>query len=336
MRSESGGAPKVVVTGATGGLGSDVVASLLRLLPGAALGVAVRRPEALAALGARGVRVRYGDFGDPASLERAFEGSERVLLISTRTPGNGERLQEQKNAIDAVRRSGASHVVYTSVLQRRGSPFYPTEGHLATEEYLASSGLGHTIVRNGHYVENLPMLLGGSLETGILELPPDGPVSWVARADLGEGIARILVAGQPTGSLALTGPEALDFAQVAEIASDCLGRVVERRVISPEAYVERLKAHGMPEGAARMLASGFASRAARELACVDPALEKLVERPRLSVAETLPRLLAPAGRRSRPRDDRPGQPQKAGDLNQEERETERHGGIGLDERDVDQ
>jgi NAD(P)H dehydrogenase (quinone) len=100
----------VVITGATGGLGSDVIGQLRRFVPSAELGVSVRAPERAAALKAVGIRVRRGDFVEPASLEHAFEGARRVLLISTRTPGNAARFAEQKNAIDAAMRCGVEHI----------------------------------------------------------------------------------------------------------------------------------------------------------------------------------------------------------------------------------
>ena len=65
---------EVVITGATGGLGSDVIAQLRRLAPPSSLGVSVRTPEKARALSEKGIRVRHGDFGDPASLEHAFAG----------------------------------------------------------------------------------------------------------------------------------------------------------------------------------------------------------------------------------------------------------------------
>ena len=77
---------EIVITGATGGLGSDVIAQLQRFAPASDLGVSVRTPERAEAIAARGVRVRRGDFNEPASLDQALQGARRVLLISTRTP----------------------------------------------------------------------------------------------------------------------------------------------------------------------------------------------------------------------------------------------------------
>src|SRR6516164_7541911 len=137
---------EIVITGATGGLGSDVIAQLQRFAPASD----------------RGVRVRRGDFNEPASLDQALQGARRVLLISTRTPGNAARFQEQKNAIDAAMRCGVQHIFYTSIVQRPGTVFDVAAGHHDTEAYLSASGPAFTVFRNGQYIENLPTFLGQS------------------------------------------------------------------------------------------------------------------------------------------------------------------------------
>jgi NAD(P)H dehydrogenase (quinone) len=284
---------RIVVTGATGGLGSSVVEQLLRLSPRSLLAVSVRNPDAARHLSERGVGIRRGDFDEPASLAPAFEGAERLLIVSTRAD-NRTRIVQHRNAIDAAHRAGVRHVYYTSIVQRPGSVFAPARGHFDTENYLAASGPAWTIFRNGQYIENLPMFLAPAIATGALALPPDGPTAWVARQDLAEGIARVMIeGGRERESLLLTGPEALDFAQIVAIAARILGRRIARRTISAARFKEMLAARGLSRDAARVLASGFVSRAAGELAAVDPTLADLLGRPLKRVEDVLPDLLGP-------------------------------------------
>jgi len=283
----------IVMTGATGALGSDIIGQLRRFVPAAELGVSVRAPERATALKAVGIRVRRGDFTEPASLEHAFEGARRILLISTRTPGNAARFAEQKNAIDVAMRCGVEHIFYTSIVQRPGTAFDVAAGHHDTEAYLSTIGAAHTVLRNGQYIENLPMFLGPSIFTGDLALPPDGPtawVAWVSRLDLAEGIARLLIQEAPLPeNVPLTGPQALDF---AAIAGRAVGRTITRRIISGGEFIARLSARGFSPPLAHSLASGFLSRAAGELAATDPALGGLLGRPLRLVVDVLPDLLA--------------------------------------------
>lgn len=286
---------EIVVTGATGGLGTAVVEQLLQLVGPSKLAVSVRSPQKAAAFEKIGIRVRHGDFMDPASLDRAFSDAKRILLISTRTPSNTARFQEQKNAIDAAVRCGIHHVFYTSIVQRPGSLFDAASGHHETENYLAAAPIGHTILRNGQYVENLPMFLDRSISSGDLALPADGPTAWVSRVELAEGIARLLVLRRPMpASVLLTGPEAIDFDAIASIAGKAVGRLIRRRVITSREFIDMLCRQGMPFPAAHMMASGFASRAAGELDVIDPALRNLLGRKLLKVSDVLPQLLAPS------------------------------------------
>ena len=284
---------EIVITGATGGLGSDVIAQLQRFAPASDLGVSVRTPERAEAIAARGVRVRRGDFNEPASLDQALQGARRVLLISTRTPGNAARFQEQKNAIDAAMRCGVQHIFYTSIVQRPGTVFDVAAGHHDTEAYLSASGPAFTVFRNGQYIENLPTFLGQSISTGDLALPPDGPTAWVSRVDLAQGIARLMPQKEALPqTVLLTGPEALDFEEIAKIAGRIVGRTIVRRSVSSSEFAARLVERGVPLPLAQTMASGFASRAAGELAEINPALHRLLGHPLRRVDDVLPELLA--------------------------------------------
>ena len=287
---------RIVITGATGGLGSEIARQLLHIAPASLLGVSVRDPGRAERLQERGVRVRHGDFDDPATLDDAFEGAKSLLIISTRGD-NQQRVVQHRSAIEAAKRAGVQHLYYTSIVQREGSSFLPAEGHLQTEADLAASGLAYTIFRNGQYIENLPLFLGSSIDTGELVLPPDGPVAWVARSDLAEGIARVMLTGKRDQvSLVLTGPEAIDFDDIAAIAGSIVGRPIRRRVVDGAEYAKILVSNGAPEGLAAVLVSGFESRASGELALVDPALREIVGRSLLRVENVLPELLYEAAK----------------------------------------
>jgi len=284
--------PKILVTGANGGLGSTIVIELLKLVPADEIAISVRDPDAAERFIAKGVGVRRGDFNDVASLDIAFEGAERVIIVSTRNLDNHARFIQQKNAINAARRAGAKHIGYTSVIQRPGSVFDLAEGHHLTEDHLRACGVACTIFLNGHYIENLPMFLGAGLATGVLALPQDGPTAWVARRDLAEAIARVMLSGERKGeTLAFTGPEALDFSKIAEIASEIVGRGLQRHVVDDEAYINALVSRGLPAAVAASLASGFESRAQGELSKVDPTLERVLKRPLKTVRQLLPTLI---------------------------------------------
>ncbi len=105
----------IIITGAIGQLGRAIATQLVTRIPAAGVGVSVHDPQKAADLEALGVRVRQGDFSDPASLPHAFEGATQILLVSSnaRTQG-GDPLVQHAAVIDAARTVGARRIVYTS------------------------------------------------------------------------------------------------------------------------------------------------------------------------------------------------------------------------------
>lgn len=269
----------IVVTGANGKFGRGVVERLLELLPAERIGASVREPERAAELAARGVRVRRGDYGEPAELAAAFEGAERVLIVSASITGP-ERVRLHRNAVDAAKAAGAPHILYTSIVAPDpASPFAPTADHVATEEYMRASGLRWTFLRNGLYMESVPGLVGGALAGGAVEGPADGPIAWVARADLAEATANLLAAGGYLDeAVELSGGEAVDLDALAAIVGRLTGRQVERRTLSEAAYREALLAVGVPPGGVAVLLSIFAASREGRFAAVSPALGQLLGR----------------------------------------------------------
>ena len=142
----------IIVTGATGNFGRQVTDILLQEVAPKDLILLTRRPERLADLAAEGVQVRKGDFDDPASLPAAFEGGERMLLISTARVGS--RVGQHGAAIDAAKQVGVKHIAYTSFVGvHDDNPAIVTVDHRATEDLMRASGLAWTALRDSQYAE---------------------------------------------------------------------------------------------------------------------------------------------------------------------------------------
>jgi len=105
------------------------------------LAATTRTPRGLEDLVSRGVHVREADFDKPATLEAAFAGVERMLLISTDVIDTaGRRASQHRNAVEAAVRAGVRHIVYTSLIRPEpGSPIALAPDHYATEQALASA-----------------------------------------------------------------------------------------------------------------------------------------------------------------------------------------------------
>jgi uncharacterized protein YbjT (DUF2867 family) len=279
----------IVVTGATGRLGRKIVEKLLAHVPADTVGVSVRDPDRAAALADRGVRVRAGDFTDPATLEHAFADAGQVLVVSAAIRGP-QAAGANAAAIDAAVRAGASRVLYTShQAASPGSLFDPGRQHAGTEKHLAGQGIPHTVLRHGFYASTFELYVPAALETGEFRLPQDGPVSWTAHDDLAE--ADVIALTRP-GVLdgvtpPLTAPEVLDFSDVARVLSELTGRTITRVVVDDEEWKATVTAQGVPAAAAEFTLGMFRAARAGEFAVTDPALEHLLGRPAIPARAVL-------------------------------------------------
>ncbi len=270
----------IVVTGATGQLGRQIVEGLSKKLSCAQIGVSVRDPERAEDFRQMGIRVCKGDFADPASLTEAFDGAEQVLIISVNRFGQ-EAVRQHGNAIQATKDAGAKRILYTSHQgANASSAFVPCRDHASTEALLKSSDVPYVSLRNGFYAESALLQLGGVKQTEVISLPEDGPVSWTARADLAQAaVAALTQASLFDGiSAPLTGSRAWDLAGIANLASDILGCKIVRTTVSDEEHRAALIAHGLPEIMADGIGSLYKAARAGEFAVVDPALEHLLGR----------------------------------------------------------
>ena len=270
----------IVVTGATGQLGGMVVDHLLQHVPAEDVAIAVRNPEAATALAGRGVEVRHGDADEPETLQRAFDGADRLLLVSLPRLGD-DLVRAHAASIDAARRAGVGRLLYTSHIGADVlSAFPPAVGHGRTEALLQDSGLPFTALRNGFYADTPVRWAQQAAASGELRLPADGPVSWTTREDQAAAIAALLLDGgidRPVVNL--TAAEALDAAALADVVSSITGTPVRRIVESDEEHRRRLIGAGVPESGAEMALAIVVASRQRRFSIVDPELERLVGRP---------------------------------------------------------
>jgi NAD(P)H dehydrogenase (quinone) len=237
--------PKTLITGASGKLGTRIVE--LALASGAGPLVAgSRNPDKLPFAN---VEKRRVDFDDAESLDVAFKGIERVLAISTdRIDAPGLRIRQHTAAVDAAKRAGVKHILYTSMLNPAGSfiPFAPD--HLQTEQAIERSGLDFTILRVSWYAENLLGSLPGVLASGKwFTAAQTGRINYVAREDVARAAAAAL-ASRSGGRerLNITGPAPLTVQEIAAIASELSGRAIEVVQVTDQQLIDGLRAAGLP------------------------------------------------------------------------------------------
>lgn len=244
---------RILVTGATGNIGRMTLRHLLKRLPASNLVALARDPAKAADLAAEGIEIRQGDYFDYDGLLRAFEGIEKVMLVSA--TAFTDRNTQHENVINAARDAGVRHIVYMPIIQKAGSGFnmpQVTEEDRFVEKSLKASGLIYTLVRHPPFLENIETYAGGNpLEKGVLAPTGAGKAAYASREDLAEAHAVVLSeAGHEDKDYALYGGPAVSFADIAQILSDISGKPVPFNAISDQDYIPRLMSLGLPEPAA--------------------------------------------------------------------------------------
>lgn len=282
----------LVVTGATGHLGRLVVDQLLA--HGASpsdLVAAGRNRERLAALADLGVRTAAIDFDDPASLDAAFAGADKVLLVSGQQLGH--RVAQHAAALAAVQRAGAS-IVYTSAPRVDVSELVVAPDHRATEELIVASGVSFTFLRNNWYTENYADTVRQAAATGvILSSAGDGRVASAPRSDYAEAAALVLLGSEYDGAvLELGGDEPWTFAELAATVAEVAGRPVEVNRVTAAEQVAALEAVGLDADTAGFVAALDGNIRDGWLAGTDHTLSRILGRPTVPLADSVRAFLA--------------------------------------------
>lgn len=282
----------ILVTGATGHLGSSVVTQLLKLGARDKFIATSSTPAGVQQLEEQGLLVRQADFSDKSSLSTALEGVKKLLLISTMDPN---RYEQHRNVIDAAKHQGVEHIIYTSVaikdIQISGVKDLMIS-HFQTEDYLKASGINYTILRNSMYADSFLQILGSQALNSNIMLPGgDGKVPYALRSEMGEATANLLLqVGHENKTYNITGSHSVGYAEVASALSKLSGRTIEYIDISEDQFKNNLISIGFPEFLIYLHAGTIYDIKHRQYELESDMLEKLLERKPAGMEEYLSKL----------------------------------------------
>lgn len=237
---------KIGITGVSGQLGSATLRYLKERAPPAQLVGISRTPDKVTA---PGVEARFGDFDKPESLDKAFAGLDRVLIIPTTDMRPGARAAQTTKAIEAAVQAGVGHVVYFSSLGTRWEVQpHLWESYFVPEQALMRTAKRWTILRMAYYMESLIQEARMSLPMGVLAAIAATPVNFIARDDLAAAAAGLLATeGQHHGAIYQgTGPTSLGAAERAAILSKAAGKPLAFVQVTPDQLAQGLKGAGLP------------------------------------------------------------------------------------------
>lgn len=238
----------IIVTGPTGNTGRQIISGLQeKQIPFVAM---VRSPERQSQLTAQGIPNILADFEQPDSLRMAIAmtGADRAFLVCT---PDARLTRCEKNFIAAAKESGIRHIVKAgayAAAHDAGSP--NLRMHADVEDTLRESGIPYTIVRPHGFMQTFfwmsaPLVM----QYGILSYPAgDGPIPLIDVRDAGAAMLKVLTEpGYENRAFNLTGPQALNSHQMAEIWSSVMGKPVKYVPSSLDDLDALMRQMGVPD-----------------------------------------------------------------------------------------
>lgn len=273
----------ILITGANGHLGHLTIDALLKIDPQAKIAGLVRTTEKGEGLP---VELRLGDYNDIPALNKALQGVDVLLLISSSTMGN--RVEQHANVISAAKAAGVKHIVYTSIVQadKLLSPMLSAD-HWGTEQLVIASGIPYTILRNTFYMEFIPWFLGNAKETGTWTYASSGAkVNFALRTEMAEALAIVLLAPEKhiNKTYEITSAPSYTLAEIADLLN------IKYQDVSVEEFKEGLIKAGLPEEQVQMGAGIGATFTKGALSYEGDDLEKLLGRKPVNIKTFLSQL----------------------------------------------
>lgn len=283
---------KILITGATGLLGSSTIKYLLNKgVEAKNIYALVRDTKKAENLVEKGINLKIGNYDDYPSLVEAFKEIDKLFFVSgSEIP---KRVAQHENIVKAAKEAKVKHIIYTSFQRKNETETSPivtvAEAHLKTEDLLKNSGINYTIMKNNLYMDIIPMFIGNVLETGTIYQPAaDGKVAFVLRDDIAEVAANILTTtGHKNKEYDITANEAYSYNDIAVMISEITGKTINYISPSVEEYTKILTDAGVPNEIIGMTVGFSLAQAQTELDQTANIFENLLGRKPVSLQEYL-------------------------------------------------
>jgi uncharacterized protein YbjT (DUF2867 family) len=236
----------ILVMGATGNVGSQVVKQLADT--GANVRAAVRSPRKAESLKSERVSLTEFDTDKPETIEAAFQGVDKVFLLTPLVPN---MVELSANLVEAAKKAGVKHIIKSSGMGAEVEPGITlTRWHREAEKAIEASGIAFTFVRPNGFMQNYANFNGATIKTqNAFYLPVgDGKVSYIDTRDIAAvAVAALTQDGHEGKAYEVTGLEAISNQEIAEIISQVVGRKINYVDVPEDAARSEMKQSGMPD-----------------------------------------------------------------------------------------
>ncbi|MEO8254642.1 MAG: SDR family oxidoreductase [Flavobacterium sp.] len=257
----------ILVTGATGNLGKATIDSLLdKGISPSDITALVRDETKSAELKSKGLQIKIGDYQNFESLKRAFQGVDKLLLVSSSSDID-KRFEQHKNAIDAAKEAGVAHLIYTGFDMKNLQQSIMGEEvlyHAYTADYLKQIAIPYTLMDNTMYADMIPFLSGKKILTNRISIPAgDGKTPFLPITEMAEANAVVLTTpGHENKEYIIAGETAFSFGEIATLLSDITGKTITYQQPELSSYIAQLIQTGASDDDAAYIAR-FAGAIAR-------------------------------------------------------------------------
>jgi uncharacterized protein YbjT (DUF2867 family) len=239
----------ILVTGATGTVGSEVVNQLSNVKSDFKIKAAVRSVENAKKVKGDGIEVIQADYNKPETLRETFRDIDRLFIVPPETPN---AIEQASNVIDEVKKSEIKHVVKLSALGADVESIVSSlRLHRQTEKIIEEAGIPFTFLRPAEFMQNFVNWYGPTIRSNnAFYLPAGNPkVSFVDVRDIAAVAVKVLTDdgnGRHKGKVyTITGPEILSYHQAAEILSKATGKKIRYINVPEEEYRQEMKDSGI-------------------------------------------------------------------------------------------
>lgn len=234
----------ILVTGATGNVGSEVVRLLSKR--GYSVKAAVRSHSDSRIHLPSGVESVAFDFEQTQTFEPAFRGINTLFLV--RPPAISQVKKYIYPALTIAQATGVDRIVFLSLLGAERMAIVP---HAKIEAYIKSLGLAYTFLRASFFMQNLSTTHCQDIRdrNEIFVPAGKGKTSFIDVRDIAAIAVKVMTEpGHEDRAYPLTGSEALDYYEVAEIFTNVLGRQIVYTHPSILKFVRKMYVRGLQPG----------------------------------------------------------------------------------------
>ena len=238
---------KILITGSTGNIGSQISKNLLaQNIPFTA--------------GINSSEIAEGkvflDYNDEDNLKETFSGHDTVFLLF---PMHSKMVDWAKSAVKAAKEANVKHIVRSSGAGAdSSSAFFMPKTQGTIDDIIRNSGISYTITQPASFMQNFVNFFAHDIKNGQVYQPVgNGKMGWVDVRDIAAVNTQILITPERfiNQELTITGSENLSYGEALKIISDTTQKPVDFIDVPAENAIEAMKSYGMPQFNIDMLSS---------------------------------------------------------------------------------